>query len=82
MGGHPFNDLFILTGTHVSARYRIRFDGKSENHSSCGIIVSTGAGSTGSLLSVFDEPPRHSVFPRRSPRTARADNAVSDASGR
>jgi NAD kinase len=50
-----FNDLFIGAGTHVSARYRIRYDGKQENHSSSGLIVSTGAGSTGWLSSIFNE---------------------------
>jgi hypothetical protein len=50
-----FNDLFVGASTHVSARYRIRYGDKRENHSSSGIIVSTGAGSTGWLSSVFNE---------------------------
>jgi len=50
-----FNDLFIGASTHVSARYRIRYSDKRENHSSSGIIVSTGAGSTGWLSSIFNE---------------------------
>ena len=50
-----FNDLFIGAGTHVSARYRIRYGDRRENHSSSGIIVSTGAGSTGWLSSIFNE---------------------------
>jgi NAD kinase len=50
-----FNDLFIGASTHVSARYRIRYGDKKENHSSSGIIVSTGAGSTGWLSSIFNE---------------------------
>jgi hypothetical protein len=41
------NDLFIGQKTHASARYRIRYGGREENQSSSGIIVSTGAGSTG-----------------------------------
>jgi len=41
------NDLFIGQRTHASARYRLRFDGQEEDQSSSGIIVSTGAGSTG-----------------------------------
>jgi NAD kinase len=49
-----FNDLFIGPTTHLSARYRISFAGTSENHSSSGIIVSTGAGSTGWLSSLFN----------------------------
>lgn len=47
------NDLFIGTSSHVSARYRIEFGGKMEAHSSSGIIVSTGAGSTGWLRSIY-----------------------------
>lgn len=50
-----FNDLFIGACTHVSARYRIRYGDHKENHSSSGLIVSTGAGSTGWLSSVFNE---------------------------
>lgn len=49
-----FNDLFIGAATHVSARYRIAYQQKTEEHSSSGIIVSTRAGSTGWLSSVFN----------------------------
>lgn len=49
-----FNDLFIGVRTHVSARYRIAVGGKSEKQSSSGILVSTGAGSTGWMSSVFN----------------------------
>ena len=41
------NDLFVGVAGHSSARYRITAEGKSENHSSSGLIVSTGLGSTG-----------------------------------
>lgn len=47
------NDLFIGPRTHGSARYTIRSGDQSENHSSSGIIVSTGLGSTGWLRSVL-----------------------------
>jgi NAD kinase len=47
------NDLFIGRKTHVSARYRIRHGNREESQSSSGIIVSTGAGSTGWLRSVL-----------------------------
>lgn len=50
-----FNDLFIGAETHVSARYLVNYAGKSESQSSSGIIVSTGAGSTGWLSSIFNE---------------------------
>ncbi|MEO5642576.1 MAG: sugar kinase [Bacteroidia bacterium] len=49
-----FNDLFIGASSHVSARYKITFNKKTEEHSSSGIIVSTQAGSTGWLSSVFN----------------------------
>lgn len=49
-----FNDFFIGPATHTSARYRIRFNSRSENQSSSGIIVSTGAGSTGWLSSIMN----------------------------
>ncbi|HWZ42818.1 MAG TPA: hypothetical protein VNW97_05050 [Candidatus Saccharimonadales bacterium] len=49
-----FNDLFIGPRTHVSARYQISWQGKSESQSSSGVLISTGAGSTGWLSSVFN----------------------------
>ena len=48
-----FNDFFIGPASHTSARYKITYGGKSEQQSSSGIIVSTGAGSTGWLSSVL-----------------------------
>lgn len=47
-----FNDIFIGMRSHVSARYRIEVNGSSEDQSSSGILISTGAGSTGWLKSV------------------------------
>ncbi len=49
-----FNDLFIGAATHVSARYRIHYNQQSEDHSSSGIIVSTKAGATGWLSSIYN----------------------------
>ncbi len=49
-----FNDFFIGPTSHISARYQISLGNQSENHSSSGIIVSTGAGSTGWLSSLFN----------------------------
>lgn len=48
-----FNDLYLGARTHVSSQYRLRV-GKGDwvRHSSSGVIVSTGAGSTGWLSSV------------------------------
>jgi NAD kinase len=50
---YAVNDLFIGAKTHVSARYQLRFGDKEERQSSSGIIVSTGAGSTGWLRSIL-----------------------------
>ncbi len=49
-----FNDLFIGARSHVSARYAIRAGSQEEHHSSSGIIISTGVGSTGWLSSLFN----------------------------
>lgn len=46
------NDFFIGQRTHTSARYFIESGGVSEQHSSSGVIVSTGLGSTGWLKSL------------------------------
>ncbi|MGI9203489.1 MAG: hypothetical protein ACR2Q3_05745 [Woeseiaceae bacterium] len=48
-----FNDFFVGARSHVSARYKIEIADQSEMHSSSGIIISTGAGSTGWLQSVY-----------------------------
>lgn len=48
-----FNDFFIGARSHVSARYEIEVGERRETQSSSGIIVSTGAGSTGWLQSVY-----------------------------
>lgn len=45
------NDLFVGRRTHVSARYTIEHRGGKEEHSTSGIVVSTGTGSTGWLIS-------------------------------
>lgn len=47
-----FNDFYIGQKTHVSARYQLTFNGTSEKQSSSGIIISTGAGTTGWLSSM------------------------------
>ena len=50
---HAVNDLFIGPQTHFSARYEISIGDQHEHHSSSGIIVSTGLGSTGWLSSLM-----------------------------
>jgi hypothetical protein len=47
------NDLFVGARTHASARYRIQHDQQTETHSSSGVIISTGLGSTGWLKSLL-----------------------------
>lgn len=49
-----FNDLFIGCSSHASARYTLTVAGQSEPQSSSGMIVSTGAGSSGWLSSLFN----------------------------
>jgi len=47
------NDLFIGQKSHVSARYTIQSGKKTEQHSSSGIIVSTGLGSSAWFKSIL-----------------------------
>lgn len=47
------NDLFVGPRSHTSARYHLQIGDREETHSSSGIIVSTGLGSTGWLRSVM-----------------------------
>lgn len=47
------NDIFVGPKSHTSARYNIHWNGQSECHSSSGIIISTGFGSTGWFQSVL-----------------------------
>jgi len=50
---YAVNDLFIGVKGHGSARYRIQLGQAAEDHSSSGVIVSTGLGSTGWLKSLL-----------------------------
>lgn len=49
-----FNELFLGARSHVSALYRIRCGKRSETQSSSGILIATGAGSTGWVSSLFN----------------------------
>ena len=49
-----FNDFFLGARSHVSALYRIACGKRDEIQSSSGVLVSTGAGSTGWISSVFN----------------------------
>lgn len=46
------NEIFVGHRSHQSARYRLRFGGEGERHSSSGLIVATGTGATGWARSV------------------------------
>jgi len=50
---YAVNDLFIGPRSHTSARYTLTVGDRSERHSSSGIIVSTGLGSSGWLRSIL-----------------------------
>lgn len=64
-----FNDLFIGPATHTSARYKITYASTSEEQSSSGLIVSTGAGSTGWLSSLANMSyGMYTSFNKKAPR--------------
>ncbi|HET6953779.1 MAG TPA: hypothetical protein VFI47_25675 [Acidimicrobiales bacterium] len=55
------NEVFVGHPTHQSARYRIAApDGRAERHSSSGVLIGTGTGSTGWCRSAWLE--RHSTI--------------------
>ncbi len=49
-----FNDFFVGSNSHVSARYTVEVESHSESQSSSGVLIATGAGSTGWLSSLFN----------------------------
>jgi NAD kinase len=65
-----FNDFFVGCDSHISARYTLEFGSRVEPQSSSGVIVSTGAGSTGWLSSLFNMAEGFSHFSggRQGPR--------------
>jgi NAD kinase len=66
-----FNELFIGNRTHISARYNLKIGQQSEPQSSSGVLVSTGAGSTGWLSSVLNMAAGvAAAFGRPTPRPA------------
>lgn len=60
-----FNDFFIGSRTHTSARYTITCGGYAEPQSSSGVIVSTGAGSTGWFSSIINMTQRFNLGQKR-----------------
>jgi NAD kinase len=51
---YAFNDFFIGAKSHISARYTIKYRDMQERQSSSGVIISTPAGSTGWLSSLYN----------------------------
>ncbi len=49
------NEIFLGHRGHQSARYRVELGDRAEEHSSSGVIVSTGTGATGWALSIARE---------------------------
>lgn len=49
-----FNELFVGAASHTSARYKISFREQEAAHSSSGLLLSTKAGSTAWMSSVFN----------------------------
>jgi hypothetical protein len=50
---YAVNDIFVGPKSHGSARYTLHHEEHSERHSSSGVIISTGMGSTGWLASLL-----------------------------
>lgn len=46
------NEIYLGHKTHQSSRYRVRWRGKEERHSSSGVVVATGTGATGWARSI------------------------------
>jgi hypothetical protein len=62
-----FNDFFVGSNSHVSARYTLEAGPERESQSSSGVLISTGAGSTGWLSSLFNMTEGFSRFAGGSP---------------
>ncbi len=58
------NEIFVGHRSHQSARYRIRVEQHEERHSSSGLIVTTGTGSTGWAQSIQRERRTRLKLPR------------------
>lgn len=71
------NEVFIGHRSHQSARYRIAWEQREERHSSSGIIVSSGTGSTGWARSISRE--RGTPFPLPGPRDEQLSFFVREA---
>ena len=71
------NELFLGQRTHQSARYELHFHDQQVRHSSSGVIVATGTGSTGWARSIQLE--RHSALELPKPEERRLAFFVREA---
>lgn len=71
------NEIFIGHKSHQSARYRLRWRDQEERHSSSGLIVATGTGSTGWARSIHTQ--RHSLIEMPTPEDPRLAFFVREA---
>ena len=58
------NEVFVGHRTHQSARYLIEVGGKSERHSSSGVLCATGTGATGWARSICEQRKVKKKLPR------------------
>jgi NAD kinase len=58
------NEVFVGHRTHQSARYTIEVGGKSERHSSSGVLCATGTGATGWARSICEQRKVKKKLPR------------------
>lgn len=49
-----FNEIFLGASSHISARYKISYQGRDAWHSSSGLLLSTAVGATAWMSSVFN----------------------------
>lgn len=58
------NEIFVGHRTHQSARYTLTVQGRSERHSSSGLICATGTGATGWARSIAEQRAISAPMPR------------------
>ena len=58
------NEVFVGVRTHQSARYELTYEDRKERHSSSGVIVATGTGSTGWARSICLQRRSHLSLPQ------------------
>lgn len=79
---YAVNDIFVGPKSHGSARYTIRHENRVERHSSSGVIISTGMGSTGWLTSLLTGARGITLASRTAAATEKADGTRATGSVR